>query len=94
MKYNRSYHPAFAWGYLTVFACLVVMVIAAITGIIPLAWQPLFIFILIGTIIGGGIIAQIGFFKSFDRQAYPIISKVLVIAIITFLVLILFLPRG
>ena len=81
LTFNRPYHSAFAYGYVMVFVCLVIMFVAAITGIVPLAMQPLFIFLIVGTMIGGCIVAQIGYFKSIDRQAYPIVIVLISVAL-------------
>jgi hypothetical protein len=89
LKYNRPYHPAFVWGYLTVFACLVIMAILALTNVIPLELQPIFIFLLVsGAVIGAGV-ATAGYFMSVDRQAYPLMLSVLLISTIVFVAYIL-----
>lgn len=82
MRYNRRYHPAFAWGYWTIFACLVIMAIAAVTDVIPLALQPRFIFLLVATMVVGGAVAIMGFLKSYDKRAYPVLVAVLLITVI------------
>ncbi len=87
LKYNRRYHPAFAVGYVTVFACLVFIAILAMTGIVPVALQPPLMISVLITIILGGIIGLAGFFKSWDKQAYPIMIIVLVIPLVTIFIL-------
>ena len=82
LKYGRSYHPTFAWGSFTVLACLVIITIFAVTGIIPSAMQPPLMFSLLIAIIIGGAIGLAGFFKSFDRGAYPILVVILFIPVI------------
>ena len=68
-----------AWGYWTVFVCLIIMTVAALTGSIPLDLQPLFILLVFGTMIIGGIIGVAGYFKSLDRKAYPVVLAILLV---------------
>ena len=74
-------------GSFTVLACLVIMALVGVTGIIPLALQGPFMISMVFTMIIGGAISLTGHFKSFDRQAYPIFSVVLVILPVTFFVI-------
>ena len=86
LDYNRSYHPALAVGYLTVFFCLVFIAIVGVTGIIPLALQPPLMFSVLITIIIGGTISLTGYFKSYDRKGYPIMIIVLFIPVIVVII--------
>ena len=81
MSYTRYRHPAFAVGYVTVFACLVFLAILAVTGIVPLALQPPLMFAVLITMIMGGIIGLTGFFKSYTRRAYPILIVTILIGV-------------
>ncbi|MFX1559339.1 MAG: hypothetical protein ACFFBL_02010 [Promethearchaeota archaeon] len=74
-----------------VFACFVIIAIAALTDIVPLSLQPSFIFLMVAIMIAGGIIGMVGFFKSYDKSAYPVLVVVLLIPLI--LVLIYYLTR-
>jgi len=85
-KYNRTRHSAFVVGYLTVFLCLVIMAIVAVTGIIPLSLQPPLMISLLITIIIGGTIGITGWFKSHDRKEYPIMIITLCITLIVVIV--------
>lgn len=72
---------------MTVFACLVAMVIVGL--LVPLELQPIFIFLLVsGAVIGAGV-ATAGYFMSVDRQAYPLMLSVLLISAIVFVAYIL-----
>lgn len=81
-----------AWGRWVVLVCLIFMFIAAVTGIIPAALQPLFILIWFSGILFGTILSLSGYFKSFDRLAYPFM--VVLICITFTLVIIYALTRG
>lgn len=87
MSYTGSRHPAFAVGYVTVFACLVIIAIVAVTGIIPIALQPPLMMSLLVTIIIGGTIGFTGMFKSYDRQGYPIIFIIVLIFPLIFFII-------
>lgn len=87
MSYNRRYHPAFAWGYWIVFVCFVIMAIAAVTDVVPLALQPRFITLLVATMVVGGAIAMTGFLKSYDRNAYPVMIAIWLIVVILCVIL-------
>jgi len=89
LKYNRRYHPAFAVGYVTVFACLVFISILAMTGIVPVALQPPLMISILITVIMGGVIGLAGFFKSYNRQAYPVLVGTLLISLIVFVIWVL-----
>ena len=72
---------------MTVFACLVAMVIVGL--LVPLELQPIFIFLLgSGAVIGAGV-GTAGYFMSVDRQAYPLMLSVLLISAIVFVAYIL-----
>lgn len=86
MKYNRPYHPAFAWGSWIVLVCFVIMGIAYFTNLIPLELQPVFILLLVSFAIGGGVIATVGLLKSFDRRAYPLIFAVFLVSTLIFVI--------
>ena len=77
---------------MTVFACLIFIYILAMTGIVPVAMQPPLMFSVLITIIVGGIIGLVGFFKSWDKQAYPIMIVVLAIPLV--LIFILYILQG
>ena len=65
------------------------MAILALTNVIPLELQPIFIFLLVsGAVIGAGV-ATAGYFMSVDRQAYPLMLSVLLISTIVFVAYIL-----
>lgn len=87
MEYNKGYNPAFAVGAFTVLACLVIMTIFAVTGIIPLALQPPLMMSLLITIIMGGSICVAGYFKSMDRQGYPVLFLVVLIMPLIFVMI-------
>jgi hypothetical protein len=89
LNYNRRVHPAFKWGYFTVFVCLVIMTIAAMTNIVPLTWQPRFITLLVAAMLVSGVFAIAGFFKSNDRNAYPVLAAFLFIPVILAVILFL-----
>jgi len=80
MRYGEQYHPAMAWGRWIVLICLISMFIAAVTGIIPAALEPLFILVLFSGILFGAILSFSGYFKSVDRQAYPFMVVMICIA--------------
>lgn len=84
MKYNRTYHPAFAWGSWIVLACFIIMGIAYFTHLIPTELQLVFILLLVSFAIGGAFIATVGLLKSFDRGAYPLVLAVLLISTVLF----------
>lgn len=66
-----------------------IMAISALTNVIPLELQPIFIFLLVsGAVIGAGV-ATVGYFMSVDRQAYPLMLAVMLISAMVFVVYIL-----
>ena len=87
LSYTRHRHPAFAVGYVTVFVCLVFLAILTITGIVPLALQPPLIMSVLITVIIGGSFGLFGFFKSYDRQAYPLIFIVVIVVPVVFVII-------
>ena len=86
MKYNRLYHPAFAWGSWIVLVCFIILGIAYFTNLIPLELQPMFILLLVSFGIGGGVIATVGLLKSFDRGSYPLLLAVFLIPAVLFVI--------
>ena len=83
----KTRHPAWTVGYVTVFVCLVIIAILAVTGIVPVDLQPPLMMTLLITSIIGGTIGLVGFFKSYNREAYPFIIVVLSIPLITLIIL-------
>lgn len=82
MNYEDTYHPFYAIGRWIFLLCLLFMVFAAITGIIPNSLQFFVVTLVSAIMILSGILGVWGGFKSFDKSAYPIFLAAIVIAFV------------
>jgi hypothetical protein len=82
LKYNRSYHPAFAWGRWIIFAAFLFLTIAVLTNIVPLPLQSIAVILIVATMVIGAVIGLMGGFKSFHRDAYPALLALVLIPVI------------